>query len=134
MDLKLRMIMFTKNAQKRFACLGETLFQLFRAVAIDAGPGLLAVPVAAGAAVVGILNLHQLEVFLPVWPLFLKRRAAETRLHPAGGPVGAGARRRHVAEIFVSGDRTLPKGAVGNGVQQRLFMALAHAGSHQVTH
>ena len=86
--------------------------QLACAVALATGPGLGAVPVAAMAARVRILDGEQLEVLFPVGTFLGERGWAETDFHPPGGSITIQARMLHITEVFVARDRAASKGSV----------------------
>ena len=90
--------------EKGLARILQLLFQPRGAVAIAAGPGLGAIHVAAFAAVVSVLHLHEVEILLPVRTLFLERRGALADFDPSHRLVGTNPRLVHVAQIFVPGD------------------------------
>jgi hypothetical protein len=62
----------------------KPLLQAGGAVAVDAGPRLRAIVIAAAAPVVGVLNSGQLKVLFPVRPLFEQGCGTEANLNPAG--------------------------------------------------
>jgi len=61
-----------------------------------------------------ILNFGQLEIFFPIWLLFLERSWAETDFHPAGRPVIAKPGVVHVAQVLALCDGTFAQGALVN--------------------
>ena len=73
--------------QERMALPGQFLLERACAITLAASPRLRTVKIAAALAGMGILNAHQLEVFLPVGPLFLQWRRTETDLHPTDCPI-----------------------------------------------
>jgi len=60
-----------KHIEKRFTRLGQALLESFGTVARDACPGLASIFIAATAAIMGILYAGEIEILLPVGPLFL---------------------------------------------------------------
>ena len=109
-------------------------FEPGRAVAGRAGPRLFAGFVPALGAGVGVLHAEEVEVLLPVGPLFLERCLAEARLDPLHAPVGQLARLGHVAEILAAGHRSAPQRAAADGTRQRPPPARLHARRHEITH
>src|SRR5687768_14625855 len=110
------------------------LLQLRSAIALAARPRLLAILIPAFGAVMRILHLHQLEILLPIRPLFLQRRGTETDFHPADAAVAADAGVGHVAEVFIARHRAAPKGLVLDGAEQVLLLSLLHTRGDQITH
>ena len=90
--------------QKRnpFTC--ERCFQLLRAVAVGAGPRLSAVLVPTIAPRVGIFDVDELEVLLPVRPLLLEGLRTEADFHPLCASIGEESRLLHVVQVLVAGD------------------------------
>src|SRR6476661_3033536 len=70
-------------------------FELVRAVAVRAGPGLLAREIAAPAPMMGVLHLDQLQVLLPVGAFLVERLVAEADLDPADAAVAGQPRLGH---------------------------------------
>ena len=87
----------------------EFFLQLFRAIAVAAGPQLCSVLVPAIAPRVRILYAEQFEILLPVLALFGDRRIAEASFHPDRSSGFVHARLAHVVQIFVSGDGAAPE-------------------------
>ena len=76
--------------------------QPFRAIAVAAGPGIGAVPITAILAVVGVFDAEQFEIFLPIRPLFLQWRGAETGLNPMRGAVVGDAGLLHIVKVLIT--------------------------------
>ena len=93
-----------------------------------ARPRLLARLVAALPSRMGVLHALQLEVLLPVRPLFVQRLGAEADLDPARGAVVAQPGVGHVAEVFAAGDRAGAERPGVDRVEQRRFAAGFDAG------
>jgi hypothetical protein len=85
--------------------LAQPFFQLFRAIAVGAGPRFLTVQVPAIFARVGIFNAKQLKIFFPVRAFFSERGRAKTNFDPGHRVVGCSARVLHIPEIFIAGNR-----------------------------
>ena len=96
----------------------EPPFQTIGAVAAAARPGLFAVEITAPAACVGVLHLKQLEILLPVRALFGQRRGTETDFHPLDPAVPELPRVRHVAKVFVAGNRPGSERPIVDGALQ----------------
>src|SRR6185503_2037836 len=116
------------------AVLLQFLLQSFRAIAITTRPGFRTVFVPAMLAVMRILDVEQLEVFLPVRPLLRQRRGAETSFHPARDAIIANTGLLQVVLIFIAGDRTSSQRAVRDGFQQGFFTSGFDSSFDQITH
>src|SRR5882724_1162906 len=123
-----------QDLQERLAPGFQAGLQLVGAVAVAAGPGLLAREVAAAAPMVGVLHPDELQVLLPVGALLVERLVAEADLDPAQGAVAGAARLRHVAQILVPRHGALAQGAVLDRLEQGLFPAGAYTRRHQIPH
>src|SRR5262249_25717305 len=97
-------------------------------------PRLGAVQVTTAVPAVRVLDAHQLEVFLPVRPLFLQRLSAEADLDPADAAVVAQPGLLHVPHVFVAGHGPLARGAVFDGQQQVGFAAGFDTRGYQIAH
>src|ERR1700681_3760739 len=62
-----------QHFQERLSPLLHSRLEAHRAVAVAAGPGLLAVEVAAALAAVSVLDADEIEVLLPIGPLLGER-------------------------------------------------------------
>src|SRR5262245_17423730 len=71
-----------ERVQQRGAGLGEFLLETPGAIAITAGPRFAAGFVPAILAIVGVLDLQQFKILLPIRPFLRQRRSAETGLDP----------------------------------------------------
>jgi hypothetical protein len=81
-----------------------------------------------------ILNLQQVEVLLPIWPFFLKRRRTITNLNPLNGSVIALSSLFHVPKVFAAGDRPPAERSFINGSVESFPPAGFHFGGNQVSH
>ena len=81
-----------------------------------------------------VLHLDEIEIFLPVRPLFLERRRAVAHLDPLDRAVAQAARAFHVAQIFAAGNRTGAERAVFDGIGERLLASCFHPSCHQIAH
>lgn len=70
--------------------------------------------VATFSAVVGVLHANQVEILLPIGPLFLQGRGAIADLDPASGLVRAKTGVVHIAQVFALGDGAPAKRLVLN--------------------
>ena len=109
-------------------------FQTRGAVAILACPVLGAVEIAASAAGVSILYFLEIEILLPVRPFFLKRRWTVADFHPLERTVIQLPGFRHIAEVFISGDRTSAESSILNRLFQRRFPAGLDSGGDEISH
>jgi hypothetical protein len=101
---------------------------------LTASPGFFSVLVAAAAAVMGVLNLGEIEVLLPVGTLFLKGAGAVADLDPSRGSIGKEARVLHVAKIFAFSDGALAESFVGDRLKKFLFPTRLQSCSHEIPH
>jgi len=120
--------------EKGFAFGAKLFFEAPGAIAIATGPWLGPIPIAAIAAGMSILDAKQLEIFLPILPLFGERRGAKTGLNPMRDAVLGDARLAHVVKIFVARDGALAERAGVNGGEQRLFLSGFQTGFDEITH
>ena len=97
--------------------------QTLGAIAGLAGPGLRSVLVPALLAVVRVLHLDQIEVLLPIGPLFLEGSWTIAHLNPAGRAVLAQPSVLHVSEVLASGYRTFAQGSAFNRLEKSPFAA-----------
>src|SRR5262249_42532588 len=79
-----------------------------------------------------ILHARELEVLVPVGPLFEKRRRAVTDLHPAGSLIREGPRILHVPQMLAFGYRALTEIFLPDGLEQVGLAAWLNTASHQV--
>jgi len=86
----------------------EFFLQLFRAIAVAAGPKLCSVFMPAIAPRVRILYAEQFEILLPVRALFRERRLAEASFHPDRSFGFVYARLAHVVQILIAGNGAVP--------------------------
>ena len=119
---------------KRLAESGELALQALGAIAVLAGPGFGAVVVATVAAVMRVLHFDEIEVLLPIRPLFKEGRRAVADFDPAGGAVGAKAGVLHISKVFAAGDGASAEGAVFDRLEERLLAVGLDSGAHQVAH
>src|SRR6476646_1318893 len=96
----LRVGQLLEHGQEGLTVSGEVALELLGAVAVGAGPGLLAVEIAALGAGVGVLDANKLEILFPIRPFFLERLVAEADLDPFDRAITVDARISHVAEVF----------------------------------
>src|SRR6266487_2420211 len=104
-------IFYAEGFQKRVTLAAKFLLELFRAIAITAGPWLGSVFVPAIASRMRVGDLEQIKIFFPVRAFFFQRRVAKTGLHPSRDGRIVDPRLLHVMEIFITRDRTAPKRA-----------------------
>ena len=83
--------------EKSCARVGKLFFKPLGAIAISTGPRLGAVMIAAATPIVGVLNLGQIKILLPVGLFFLKRSRAVAHLDPSSSAVLAHTRVFHIA-------------------------------------
>ena len=100
----------------------EFFLQLFRAIAVAAGPQLYSILVPAIASRVRILYAEQFEILLPVGALLRERRLAEASFHPYRSSGFVHARLAHVVQILVSGDGAAPERTVVDRAAERTFL------------
>ena len=129
----IRPFLTAKRVQERCSCRFQLLLQPRRAIAAAARPRLASVLIAAFAPVVRILHFREIEVFLPVRPLFLQWCGAVTDFHPTYRLVVAETSLTHIAQIFAFGDRALAERLLLDRLKQIAFAAGFNAGSNQVT-
>jgi len=98
--------------KERFAALTQAFFEPMRAVAVGAGPGLGAVPVAAILAIVGVFDAEEFEVFLPIGTLLLEWSRAKAGFDPMGCAVVGDSGMFEVVEVLIAGDRALAESVV----------------------
>ena len=106
-----------EHIEKRLALLGQALLEPLGTVAGAACPGLTPILVSATAAIMGILYPGEIEILLPVRPLFQQRTRAITHFDPAAGLILKQSRVLHVAKVLAFGDRPSPQGASLNRFQ-----------------
>jgi len=82
----------------------------------------------------GVLNLGEIEVLLPIRTLFLQRSRAVADLDPARGSIGKEARVLHVAKIFAFSDGALAESLVGDRLKEFLFPTRLQSCSHEIPH
>src|SRR5215831_1602912 len=123
-----------QTGQKRLARALQPLVQPCRAIAPVTCPGLASILVAALAPIMRILHPRELEVLVPVGPLFEKRRRAVTHLHPAGSLIREEPRILHVAQILAFGYRALTESFLLDGLEQVGLAAWLDTAPHQVAH
>jgi hypothetical protein len=83
---------------------------------------------------VRVLHLFEREEFFPVLTLFGEGRRAETNLHPLNAAILELARRLHIAEVFISGNRSATKGSVLDRSGECVLLSRLHPGRHQIPH
>ncbi len=81
-----------------------------------------------------ILNLQQVEILFPIWPLFLKGCWAITNLNPLDGAVFALPRLRHIAEVFAASHRTSAEGAFFNSAVEGFPLTGFDFGGDEISH
>ena len=108
-------------AAKRFneGCSGgiQLLLQTAGAIAVAASPWFRAVLVAAAATVVRVLHPCQIEILLPVWTFFLKRRGTIADLDPSNRFARAKSGILHVSDVFAFGNGAFTQGLVVDSLQ-----------------
>src|SRR6476660_705118 len=97
------------------------LLQPSRAVAIRTRPRLSPVLVTAILAIVRVFHAEQLKIFLPIRPLFLQRRRAETGLDPMRGAVFRYTRVLQIVKVLVPRNRAFAERTVLYRVKKRVF-------------
>ena len=112
----------------------EFFLQLFRAIAVAAGPQLCSVLVPAIASRVRILYAEQFEILLPVRALFRERRLAEASFHPDRSSGFVYARLAHVVQIFIAGDGATPERTVVDRADERTFLARFQLCFNEIPH
>src|SRR5215831_4093979 len=81
-----------------------------------------------------VLDLRQVEVFLPVRPLFLQGRRTVTDLDPTGRLVRAEPRVPHVPEVLALGDRTFAESSGLDCPQEGGLAAGLHSCPDEIPH
>ncbi len=114
--------------QKCLPALRQVFLQSFRAITVRAGPWLCPIQVAAVLAVVGLFDTDQLEIFLPIRPLFLQRRGAETGFDPMRCAIFADPRMLKIVNIFVARNGSASQRAVLDGTKQILLPPMFNPG------
>ncbi len=114
--------------------LARRFFQAPRAIAVAAGPRLGAVFMPAIAPGMRVFDCEQLEILLPVWPLFLERRITETCFHPVRFALVVYTRRLHIVEIFIPGDGAAAKRPVIDRIAKFAILTGPEFCSYQITH
>ena len=112
----------------------EFSLQLFRAIAVAAGPQLCSILVPAIASQVRILYAEQFEILLPVGALFRERRLAEASFHPDRSSGFVHARLAHVVQIFIAGDGAPPERTVVDRADERTFLARFQLCFNEIPH
>lgn len=82
----------------------------------------------------GVLNLGEIEVLLPVRTFFLEGAGAVADLDPSRGPIGKEARVLHVAKIFAFSDGALAESFVGDRLKEFLFPTRLQSCPHEIPH
>ena len=101
----------------------EFFLQLFRAIAVAAGPKLCSVFMPAIAPRVRILYAEQFEILLPVPALFRERRLAEASFYPDRSFGFVHGRLAHVVQIFLAGDGAASERTVVDPADERTFLS-----------
>src|SRR5262249_52002040 len=104
------------------------------AIAGSARPRLFAVPVAAAAPCVGVLDFLQREVRFPVLALLRQGRRAVADFHPLHAAIGELPRLRHVPEVFVARDRSSAEGAIVDRLRKRGGLSWFHTRRYEIPH
>src|SRR5436309_4675028 len=81
-----------------------------------------------------VLHAEQVEIFFPIRPLFRERRITEADLDPMCHSVFGYACLLHIAQVFVTGDRTAAKYALINRPDESAFSAGFQSSLQKVTH
>jgi len=82
----------------------------------------------------GVFHADQLEILFPIRSFLCERRIAEASFNPYRNPVFVYTRLLDVEQVLVTGNRTFPKRAVIDSVDERAFFAGFHAGFDEITH
>jgi len=82
----------------------------------------------------GVLDLREVEVLLPVRTFFLKGAGAVADLDPARGSIGKEARVLHVAKIFAFSHRALAESFIRDRLKEFLFSTRLQSCSHEIPH
>ena len=106
-----------KSFNEGFASGIQFLLQTAGAIAIAASPRFGAILVAAAATVMCVLHTGEIEILLPVWTFFLKRRGTIADFDPSCGFVWAEAGIFHIPEVFAFGNRAFTQGLIVDGFQ-----------------
>src|SRR5947199_8423963 len=81
-----------------------------------------------------VLHAEQVEIFFPIRPLFRERRITEADLDPMCHSVFGYACLLHIAQVFVTADRTAAKYALINRPDESAFSAGFQSSLQKVTH
>ena len=73
--------------------------------------------VAAAATVMCVLHTGEIEILLPVWTFFLKRRGTIADFDPSCGFVWPEAGIFHIPEVFAFGNRAFTQGLIVDSFQ-----------------
>src|SRR5437867_5619095 len=90
--------------QERFAGLGKSFFESFRAIALAACPWLGCVFMTTVAARMRVFHRQEIKIFLPIGALFFQWRVTKTSLHPMRLTLGIHACHLHVVQVLVARD------------------------------
>src|SRR6266852_2493950 len=104
--------------QKRLAQRPQLVLQPFGAITVLADPRLRTVVVPALSSIMRVLYAGELEILLPIGPLFAQGRRAVAHLHPAGRLVGAQPGVPHVSEVFAAGHGASAQNSALDGFQK----------------
>src|SRR3569623_584789 len=85
-------------------------------------------------ACMSVLHAHQIEILLPIGPLFFQRQIAKADFHPANGAVLAPTGLGHVAQIFIACHRTLTERSLCDRSLQRCCLSWLNASGDEISH
>jgi hypothetical protein len=112
----------------------KSLLELFRAIAIAAGPRLDPVFVATIPTGMGVFDAEQMEIFLPIRAFLSERRIAKAALDPGRHAVFTYPRLIHVVQILVAGDRALAERSTFNCAEEITFLSSLQLGFYPIAH
>jgi hypothetical protein len=93
----------------------QPAFEALGAVTIAARPQLFAACIAASAAGVGVFDLQEFEIFLPIGSFFGQRGGAEAHLNPLDPAIRQLSRVRHITQVLIASDGAVAERALVNG-------------------
>ncbi len=99
-----------EHIEKRLAGLCQALLEPLRTVTGAASPRLSPIFIAAPAAIMGVLDAAEVEIFFPVRSLFKQRARTITDLNPASRLILTQPCIFHVAKVLAPGNRASPQG------------------------
>ena len=123
-----------ERGSERTALACQTRLEARGAVAVAARPRLGAVQIAAAAARVRVLHFVEREDSLPSTPALRQAASRSSRPRPTARGRRRAARRGHVAEVLVAGDRAAPSDPSSIASSSACFLSGLHSRRDQIAH